>query len=53
MRIRRYSYELAVIVKDTLVFTLPGSQGAVKDAIHALFPHVFHVFKVRKGDRHE
>jgi molybdopterin biosynthesis enzyme MoaB len=48
-----FSRGIAGFVKDTLVITLPGSQGAVRDAIHALFPHVFHVFKVRKGDRHE
>ncbi|CAG0902275.1 unnamed protein product, partial [Darwinula stevensoni] len=41
---------LSGFIKDTLVITLPGSQGAVKDAVQALFPHVFHVFKVREQE---
>lgn len=48
-----FSRGIAGFIKDTLVITLPGSQGAVKDAVQALFPYVFHLFKVRGGDRHE
>lgn len=48
-----FSRGISGFIKDTLVITLPGSQGAVKDAVQALFPHVFHVFKVRGGYRHE
>jgi len=48
-----FSRGVSGFIKDTLVITLPGSQSAVKDAIHVIFPHVFHVFKVRDGHRHE
>ncbi len=48
-----FSRGVAGFIKDTLVITLPGSTGAVKDACQALFPHIFHVFKVRNGDRHD
>jgi molybdenum cofactor biosynthesis protein MoaC len=43
---------VAGFIQNTLVLTLPGSEGAVKDAMEALFPHLFHVFKVRQGMRH-
>lgn len=48
-----FSRGVAGFIRDTLVITLPGSTGAVKDATQALFPHIFHVFNVRKGDRHD
>jgi molybdenum cofactor synthesis domain-containing protein len=48
-----FSRGIAGFIKGTLVITLPGSQGAVKDAVQALFPQLFHVFKVRDGYRHE
>jgi molybdenum cofactor biosynthesis protein MoaC len=38
---------------DTLLMALPGSTGGVTDAMRAVFPHVLHLFKVLKGDRHE
>ncbi|WP_156308914.1 bifunctional molybdenum cofactor biosynthesis protein MoaC/MoaB [Sphingobacterium endophyticum] len=37
---------------DTLILTLPGSSGAVKEYVKALFPQVLHVFSVKKGDGH-
>ena len=43
---------IAGFIKNSLVITLPGSAGAVNEAIDALFPHVLHVFKVRSGYRH-
>ena len=42
----------AGFIKDTLVITLPGSPSAVNEAIDALFPQLFHVFKVRSGYKH-
>ena len=43
---------VAGFIKNSLVITLPGSAGAVNEAIDALFPQVLHVFKVRSGYRH-
>lgn len=37
---------------DMLILTLPGSAGAVKDYVQALFPQILHVFSVKKGDGH-
>ncbi|HEY0897834.1 MAG TPA: bifunctional molybdenum cofactor biosynthesis protein MoaC/MoaB [Sphingobacteriaceae bacterium] len=38
--------------KNSLIITLPGSTKAVNEAMEALFPQLFHVFKVRSGYRH-
>lgn len=43
---------VAGFIKDHLVITLPGSEGATREAMDVLFPHLFHVFKVRSGLRH-
>ena len=37
---------------DMLIITLPGSSGAVKEYVQALFPQVLHVFSVKKGEGH-
>lgn len=37
---------------DMLILTFPGSLGAVKEYVQALFPQVLHVFSVKKGDGH-
>lgn len=36
---------IAGLINNTLILTLPGSIGGVKESMHALFPHCFHVFK--------
>lgn len=36
----------------TLILTFPGSPSGVKDYLNALLPYVFHLFDVRKGERH-
>lgn len=37
---------------DMLILTFPGSSGAVKEYVQALFPQALHVFSVKKGDGH-
>ncbi len=44
----------AGIVGKTLIINLPGSRGGVKDALNAIFPYIFHAFRVLriKGGGH-
>lgn len=37
---------------DMLILTLPGSLGAAKEYVQALFPQILHVFSVKNGDSH-
>lgn len=37
---------------DMLILTLPGSAGAVKEYVQALFPQILHVFSVKNGEGH-
>lgn len=37
---------------DMLILTLPGSSGAVKEYIQALFPQILHIFSVKQGAGH-
>lgn len=37
---------------DMLILTLPGSTGAVREYIQAIFPQVLHVFSVKNGEGH-
>ncbi|RYZ52623.1 MAG: bifunctional molybdenum cofactor biosynthesis protein MoaC/MoaB [Sphingobacteriales bacterium] len=39
-------------VKNTLVLTLPGSVNGVVESMDAVFPYVFHIFRVAGGLRH-
>lgn len=43
---------VAGFIGDTLVMTFPGSKSGVKDNMEVLFPHVLHLFNVKKGGRH-
>ncbi|MBY0402890.1 MAG: hypothetical protein K2X66_03270, partial [Cyanobacteria bacterium] len=36
----------------TLIVNLPGSYNGVKESLDALFPSVFHAFKMLKGASH-
>jgi cyclic pyranopterin phosphate synthase len=42
----------AGMVKSTMVICLPGSTGAVTDALEVLVPAVFHAFAMMKGEGH-
>ena len=42
----------AGVVDGTIVICLPGSTGAVKDAINVLVPTIFHSFHMMKGEKH-
>ena len=42
----------AGIVNGAIIICLPGSIGAVKDAIKILIPTIFHSFHMMKGEKH-
>jgi cyclic pyranopterin monophosphate synthase len=44
---------VAGFIDETLFVTLPGSIGGVQDAVHAIFPHLLHVFQVKHGFKHD
>lgn len=39
--------------KGSLIITVPGSSKGAAETMDALFPHVLHVFKVLRGERHD
>jgi len=42
----------AGVVKSSIVICLPGSTGAVSDALEVLIPALFHAFAMMKGEGH-
>ena len=42
----------AGVVGGSIVICLPGSTGAVKDALMVLIPTIFHSFHMMKGEKH-
>ena len=42
----------AGVMDGAIVICLPGSTGAVKDAINVLIPTIFHSFHMMKGEKH-
>jgi len=44
---------VAGFIGKTLVLTLPGSTRGARETLHALFPHILHIFTVAQGARHE
>lgn len=44
---------VAGLIGHTLVITLPGSRGGVRDALNALIPGIFHTFDVLSKTPHE
>lgn len=47
------SRSLAGVRGKMLVLAIPGSSGAARECIDAIFPSVLHVFDVIKGERHD
>lgn len=43
---------VAGFIKNTLILTLPGSTRGAEETMQALFPYLFHVFRVAEGARH-
>jgi molybdenum cofactor biosynthesis protein MoaC len=39
-------------INNSLVLTLPGSTRGTEETMNALFPYIFHIFKVAEGLRH-
>lgn len=39
-------------IDDTLILSLPGSHKGVEESLDAVFPALFHSFKIMKGDKH-
>lgn len=46
------SRSVAGMAGDCLVLALPGSTNGARESMDAIFPHVLHIFKVVKGERH-
>jgi len=42
----------AGVINGAIVICLPGSTGAVKDALEVLIPTIFHSFHMMKGEKH-
>ncbi len=46
------SRAVAGVAEKTLIVTLPGSTGGVRDGMNAILPHVFHARKIILGGGH-
>lgn len=44
---------VAGFIHNTLVLTLPGSTKGSEETMDALFPYLFHIFRVAEGMRHD
>jgi molybdenum cofactor biosynthesis protein MoaC len=44
---------IAGCIDEMLVITLPGSTKGAEETMDALFPYVWHIFKVAKGAQHD
>jgi molybdenum cofactor biosynthesis protein MoaC len=47
-----FSRGIAGFRGKTLILTLPGSSRGVKESMDALFPYIFHLFKILEGKGH-
>ena len=46
------SRSVAGTINDTLIITLPGSVGGVRESLEAILPAVFHAANMVKGEGH-
>lgn len=46
------SRAVAGVAENTLIVTLPGSTGGIRDGLNAILPHVFHARKIILGGGH-
>ncbi|MCX2679201.1 molybdopterin-binding protein [Galbibacter sp. EGI 63066] len=47
------SRSVAGTIGNCLVLALPGSTNGAKESMDAIFPHVLHLFKIFRGQRHD
>ncbi len=47
------SRSVAGVKNGKIILAFPGSTGGVSDCLSAVFPHLFHIFHVLKGGRHD
>lgn len=43
---------IAGFVGESLIITLPGSPKGAEESMHAIFPYILHVFRVKEGVKH-
>jgi molybdenum cofactor biosynthesis protein MoaC len=43
---------IAGFAGDSLLITLPGSPKGAEETMHAIFPYILHVFRVKEGVKH-
>jgi len=47
------SRSLAGVINSSVILCIPGSSGGAREAMDSVFPHLFHIFDVIKGRRHD
>tara|TARA_Y100001972_G_C7666983_1_gene337547 strand:- start:5925 stop:6818 length:894 start_codon:yes stop_codon:yes gene_type:complete len=47
------SRSLAGVINSSVILCVPGSSGGAREAMDSVFPHLFHIFDVIKGRRHD
>lgn len=47
------SRSLAGVINSSVILCVPGSSGGAREAMDSVFPHLFHIFDVIKGKRHD
>ncbi|MHA4895315.1 molybdenum cofactor synthesis domain-containing protein [Pedobacter sp. PWIIR3] len=43
---------IAGFIGEMLTMSLPGSKSGAEESMDALFPHVLHLLKIKKGEKH-